>query len=169
LRKLSTDELTKQYETSPYDAGIIESNLGKLKPEQQEAITKIYAEKYGFDLTDVKDIITDTSEEINPQISENSQALRDLTDIMRALTQNIGIGTNGGGREYFNDNAMAKAQQQFAIPGLNFATSIAQININLPDDALSRVAEEAGDAVTKALLNNEELQRQLATKLRKVI
>jgi len=169
LRKLSAEDLAKQYDTNAYDAGLIEQNIGKLKPEQQEAITKKYAEKFGFEYEDVKDIITDTAKEENPQIDANTKALIDLKDIMIALNQNIGIGTNGGGRGYFNDNAMVKAQQQFAIPNLAFSTAIAQINISLPDDALSRVAEEAGDAVTKALLNNEELQRQLATKLRKVI
>lgn len=169
LRKLSAEELGKQYETSPYDAGIIEANLGKLRPEQQEEITKKYADKYGFEYEDVKDIITDTAKETNPQIDANTKALIDLKDIMIALNQNIGIGTNGGGRGYFNNDAIVKTQQQFAIPNLNFSTAISQINISLPDDALSRVAEEAGDAVTQALLNNEELQRQLASKLRKVI
>ena len=169
LRKLSALELGEQYETSPYDAGIIEANLGKLRPEQQEEITKKYAEKYGFEYEDIKDIISDTSKEASPQISENSQALRNLTDIMRDLNTNIGIGINKDSGIYYNDDAMVKAQRQFAIPNLNFSTAIASININLPDDSLSTLAEEAGRKVTEALLNNEELQRQLASKLRKVI
>ena len=169
LRKLSVSEVEKQYEKSPYDAKIIESNLSKFSVEVQDAITKAFAEKYGFDYTDVNDIIGDTAREQNPQIDENNQALRDLTEILKALNQNIGLGTNNTGIGYVNTPEMVKAQQEFIIPNLNFSTAIAQININMPDTALADVAEEAGRKVTEALLNNEELQKQLATRLRKII
>jgi TP901 family phage tail tape measure protein len=166
LRKLSAEELVKAYETSPYDAGIIEQNMGKLKPAQQEAITKMFAEKSGLEYEDVLDVIKDTAKEANPEIVENNQALRDLTEILRSLNTNIGVGTSKNNVGYVNDDAMQTAMKNFAVPNLNFATAIASISINLPDNALEQVAEEAGRKITEELTKNEELAKKIAKLIR---
>jgi hypothetical protein len=167
LRKLSTSELEKAYKENPTDARLIEANMAKFKPEQQEAVTKAIAEKNGFDYEDVKDIILDTARD-NPLLADNNDALRNLTDILRALNQNIGVYAQNPGIAYASDlNRGSTIQDRIAVDAnVDLRTAIANININLPDNALAQVAEEAGKAVTDALTSNEELAKKIAKIIR---
>jgi hypothetical protein len=61
---------------------------------------------------------------------------------------------------------MVTAMKNFAVPNLQFATAIASIQINLPDNALEQVAEEAGKKITEELTKNEELAKKIAKLIR---
>jgi hypothetical protein len=167
LRKLSASELEKRYRESPAEAKLIESQFGKFKPEQQELIIKAIAEKQGFDYEDVKDMIIDTARD-NPLLSDNNDALRDLTDILIALNTNIGVFNQNPGFAYATDlNKGQTIQDRIAVDAnVDLRTAIANINIMLPDNALAQVAEEAGKAVTDALSSNEELAKKIAKIIR---
>lgn len=168
LRKLSTFEVGKEYEKSPFDAKLIEENLGKFSTDVQDMITKKFSEKYGFEYEDTKDIIRETSRDL-PNESESIQVQRDLVDILTDLNTNIG---NFNNSQVFGVG-MADATKGWTIKdriavdaNVDLRTAIQNINIYLPDDALDSVAKEAGKAVEEAMTSNEEIGRKIAKLIR---
>ena len=130
----------------------------------------MFAEKNNLDYKDVKDIITDTAKDRNiAGITETTQTERDLVEILRALNINIGrflptkenavLGSTFPGGQTIQDRIAIDAN-------VDLKTIIQNVQINLPDNALASVAEEAGKRVTEALLNNEEMAKKLANVIR---
>lgn len=87
LRQMSTTEIETQYDTNAFDTGIIENNLDKFSEEVQQIITKKFAEKFKLPFEDKTNIIEDASKELNLQLTENTNALRELTRIIQMLSQ----------------------------------------------------------------------------------
>jgi hypothetical protein len=164
LRKLSAPELAMSA-TESTDSKLILDNLSKFSTAGQEAVTKALANVYGLDYQNTKDVITQAGRE-TPRQSEDIQTQRDLVDILRALNANIGIFNTPTG---IGANTLQKQtiSDRIAIDAnVDLRTTISHISINLPDNALQRVAEEAGKQVTKALTNDEEMAKKIAKIIR---
>jgi len=98
LRKMSTREVETQYETNAFDANLIKGNLDKFSEEVKEMVTKKFAEEFKLGvLEDKKDIVEEGAKDRDPQLSENTMALQELTRIMVAISQGSVINAQTAG------------------------------------------------------------------------
>jgi TP901 family phage tail tape measure protein len=179
LRNFSTEDLVKQFQTSPYDARLIEQYRTNFSKEQQLAIGKTLEEKYKLPETPMPGISQIPEDEIkqlksgalvfwDEWTSKSHDALKEFgNEFARTVLQSHeGLGVLAGG---FPGGETIKDRIMRENPDYVFKTDIAKVEVNLPANALDKVADEAGKAVQKSLETNEDLQRRLAKKLRPYI
>ena len=177
LRNRPATELASLFETSTYANALILKYWSNFTKEGQIAVGKVMTEHYDLPQGSLGGIEKLPEDEINTLKigmkdnaivfwdSWDSRKKESLDNFARDFTRMgslVGVESIGGGGGVMKER-MAIDQK------IDMSTKIEKIEVILPANALTQVAEEAGKAVTKALTTNEELQRKLAKKLSPLI
>jgi len=171
LRGLSPEELTKQYKENMYDRTIIEEYWNNFSQEGQNAIGELIRKMYDLPeaptggLAEIPDNLMNILSPTGAQkywdewTSRSRDALKEFGDEWGKLGALAGLGTI--------DKTI---KHRIAIDqNIDLGTTIENIEIKLPSNALDRVAEETAKQIEEKLKTDETLQKRLAELLRPYI
>jgi len=174
LRQLSPEELAKKYKEDMFDQRVIDEYFSHFSQQGQQAIGEIIRQMFNLptpaqgglaelpvdqlrNLLKTPDLTTPFWD--NWMIEARERLNEFKQEWERVFTTAGGIGTVG-----------KTIQDRIAIDqNVDLGTKIDNVEINLPDNALENVAEEAGNQLKEALLNNEEFQKKFVERIRRLI
>ncbi len=171
LRGLSPEELTKKYKENMYDRTIIEEYWSNFSQEGQQAVGEIIRKMYDLPeaptggLGEIPDNLMDNLSPTGAQrywdewTRRAREALEEFGNEWEKLGALAGIGAVDKG-----------IRHRIAIDQhVDLGTTIENIEIKLPANALDRVAEETAKQIEEKLKTDETLQKRLAELLRPYI
>lgn len=190
LRLLSPQELAKAYEENAYDRGIIEEYWSRFSEQGRIAVGEVIQEMYDLpdEMPDMPDILGFTEEELLPQDKiadywrEWEAQGKNAVDIfslyfVESLKRNklfpqgmeeVPPAYPEAGTTYIEDGKVKNDPNLLGRPfaGGNVSSNIENVNVYLPEDSLSRVAEETANQIETRLKSDETLARAIAKMIR---
>jgi len=169
LRGLSPEKLTKQYEEDMYDRTIIEEYWSNFSKEGQQAIGEVIRKMYDLPesptggLGEVPDNLTDIFAPTGAHRYWDEWTTRSRDALKEFGDEWVKLGGLGGGL-----GAVGKTtRDRIAInQKVDMSTTIENIEVKLPKNALDKVAEEASKKFKEFLENDEAFQKRTANLLR---
>jgi len=174
LRQLSPEELAKRYKENMFDQRIIDEYFSHFSQQGQQAIGEIIRQMFDLPMPaqgGLAELPVDQLRALlgNPDLTTPFwdnwmvQARERLNEFKQEWER---VFAGGGGL----GNIGQTIQDRIAIDQhVDLGTKIENIEVNLPENALENVAEEAGNQLKEALLSNEEFQKKFIERIRKLL
>ena len=174
LRQLSPEELAKRYKENMFDQRIIDEYFSHFSQQGQQAVGEIIKKMFNLPEPAQPGILELPVDQLRNLLNSPDLTTpfwdnwmlkaRERLNDFRQEWERLFVGGGGAG------NIGQTIQDRIAIDqNVDLGTKIENVEINLPENALDNVAEEAGNQLKEALLNNEEFQKKFAERIRRLI
>jgi len=172
LRQMRPEELARVWEDSMFDRAIIDQYFSDFSSEGQKAVGEVM--KRFFDLPDIP--IAEAPSQL-PSLFEKVFSPDTVGVFWNTWTQQQEQALNRFGERWSAfaggfagvDRFAEKMTQQAIQQSVDLSTRIDKIEINLPTDALSTIADEASRKLKEELESNDELGKKIAKLVRPYI
>lgn len=174
LRQLSPEELAERYKENMFDQRIIDEYFSHFSQEGQQAIGEVIRKMFDLPMPAQGGLAELPIDELrtilgNPDLTTPFwdnwmvQARERLNEFKqeweRVFTTTGGLGTVG-----------QTIQDRIAIDqNIDLGTKIENVEVNLPENALDDVAQQAGEQLKEALLSNEDFQKKFIDRIRRLL
>jgi len=174
LRQLSPEELAKRYKENMFDQRIIDEYFSHFSQQGQQAIGEIIRQMFDLPMPAQGGLAELPADQLRNLLGSPDlttpfwdnwmvQAREKLNEFKQEWER---VFAGGGGL----GNVGQIIQDRIAIDqNVDLGTKIENVEVNLPENALDNVAEQAGEQLKEALLSNEEFQKKFIDRIRRLL